>query len=68
MSDFAFRRTTPLFAPAEAHRSKTGLWSAHVEHPSGRVTKRGYLSKAEAKAALNDHSQRALGRTPLYVH
>lgn len=71
MTDFAFRdnsRPIALSAPAELRRSRTGLWSGEMAHPSVHTITLGHFSKESAKSALNERAIKAFGRVPDYVH
>ena len=66
---FAFRnpsRPVALRSPATLRRAQTGLWSAEMDHPSGKVTSMGHLSKSEAKASMNEKALRLYGRVPIW--
>lgn len=69
MSDFAFRNPTrhpAMFAPASIRKSSTGLWSAEMDHLTGQQQTFGHLSKAHAKAAMDERALEVFGRVPKY--
>jgi hypothetical protein len=71
MTDFAFRdssRPVALSAPAEVRKSRTGLWSGELHHPTAHTITLGHFSKPSAKQALNERALKAFGRVPTYVH
>ena len=71
MTDFAFRdskRPAALSAPASLVKSRTGLWSGELHHPTAHTITLGHFSKPSAKVALEERALKAFGRIPTYVH